>query len=279
MKFVATLLFVSLSLLFSVYTTISEPVLLIETEAEIGGVSSASVPPVSYPLLCDQSGEYTIQVVWAYTGTATIPVDVAGMLTPVLEKVNGLFFRDSDDIRVAKVPRWRVDENCKLSVMILPYGVFPTLDEKTKYLLVEPATDYCGKANIWPDDSPTDNKNNGSSLLWVARGCYNYYIVAHEFLHSIGVLALSAPHSNARFHAIDYGDVMSSPIMLVCDSHDSIDCKHDDYFSAHPQPGSYLDLHWNTWNSPYLMTVTKYIQILPLMAVEGAFDDTSTGNH
>jgi hypothetical protein len=92
----------------------------------------------------------------------------------------------------------------------------------------------------------------------------------HEISHTLGAVNYSAPHTSAgaegpRGHCTDGYDVMCyadgpSPLVpytttacpQIAGSAGMIqtyDCGHDDYFSPSPAPGSYLDTHWNLYNS------------------------------
>lgn len=279
MKYVAVLFILLYWLLFSlldvVGSDVKKAILLVEEDLPLN--SSSALPLTPHPINCNPNQEYSIQIVWAYSiadaGTV-VQVDIVERQTRLAEQVNGLFIRSSNSYTEAKMPAWKVKPDCQLDILYTPLEFNLPLQAKTKYLIVEPKTDYCGKASIFDDDQPTQNNlNNLASLMWVSTGCQNYYIYAHEIVHSLGGLQHSAPNSNGGFHAIDFGDVMASPIKIVCPGHDNVDCSNDDYFSGRVFSGTYLESHWNIWNSPYLIPVPKYTVILPLANFEGNYGE------
>lgn len=87
-------------------------------------------------------------------------------------------------------------------------------------------------------------------------------IVLHEISHTLGAVQKSAPHRSAAFHCTDEYDVLcydddgngGISTFLACNSagSQSWDCNKDDYFNAVPAPGSYLDTHWNLYDSVFL---------------------------
>jgi hypothetical protein len=121
---------------------------------------------------------------------------------------------------------------------------------------------FCGQGNILGDDqSGPDNINNAGpsfALSW----CWTGATAAHEVMHNLGGVQMSAPHSSGGWHCIDewdrmcYSDLPNFPTMqfLCTDStHDNrFDCNHDDYFSTNPTGNNYLRTHWNTTNSFFL---------------------------
>ena len=135
-----------------------------------------------------------------------------------------------------------------------------------KYLVFMDANVYCGIGEIAPDDEPgAENANNGGpSYGRTDAGCWDGATVAHEHMHNVGGVRLSAPHSSGNHHCVDENDVMCysdepdrPPMQLVCPGPAGealFDCNSDDYFNANPAPGSYLATRWNAANSQYLFS-------------------------
>jgi hypothetical protein len=134
-----------------------------------------------------------------------------------------------------------------------------------KYMIFVDANVYCGIGNIKNDDSPgAANLNNGGpSYGRTDAGCWGGTTPAHELMHNIGGVQLSAPHSSGGWHCTDewdlecYSDSPYYPTMsYLCpdSSHNRLfDCGHDDYYRV-GSVGGYLATHWNSANSQYLVT-------------------------
>jgi hypothetical protein len=125
----------------------------------------------------------------------------------------------------------------------------------------------CGVGTIWSDDraSGNDNWNNtGPSYSRVDAGCWSGNVAAHEVMHNLGGVQLSAPNSSHGFHCIDEYDVMcykdsaSSPdtrrdCPTLSNDKTQFDCGHQDYYHTNPAPGSYLASYWNPANNRFLI--------------------------
>jgi len=133
----------------------------------------------------------------------------------------------------------------------------------------------CGVGNIFRDDRADSNANLNNvgpshSLVY----CWTGAVAAHELMHNLGGVQLSAPNTSGGFHCIDEWDVMcyrdssSSPPMRF-DCADSalntirFDCGHNDYFNANPEPGSYLARCWNPANNRFLIGATPQSSATP----------------
>jgi len=140
-------------------------------------------------------------------------------------------------------------------------------DPDRNYLMFVDANVYCGIGTVRNDDRPTpDNLNNrGGGYVRVDSGCWSGFVAAHESMHNLGGVQLSAPNSSGGWHCTDERDVMcysdagnGLPAMRdVCASGawargDYFDCNGDDYFTTNPAPGSYLATHWNAADSAFL---------------------------
>jgi hypothetical protein len=134
-----------------------------------------------------------------------------------------------------------------------------------KYMLFVDANVYCGIGSVRSDDSPgaTNQNNSGPRYGRTDNGCWGGAVAAHEHMHNLGGVQLTAPHTSGGYHCVDeydrmcYSDTPNFPTMqhLCTDTaHDRrFDCNHDDYFSTNPAPGSYLATHWNTANNQALI--------------------------
>ncbi len=149
-------------------------------------------------------------------------------------------------------------------------------DPDRNYLLYVDSEIYCGIANIVGDDSPlaTNANNSGSRYARVDARCWSPWVVAHETMHTLGGVQMSAPHSNGGWHCYDESDVMcykdspTSPDMqYMCGSTNEslFDCNKDDYFNTNPARRSYLATHWNVANSAFLFIPTTPLHVSSLV--------------
>lgn len=131
------------------------------------------------------------------------------------------------------------------------------------YVLFVDAQIYCGIATIAFDDSPwdTNSHNTGSYYARVDARCWSARTAAHEMMHNLGGVQMSAPHSTSNWHCTDESDVMcykdtsTTVLQYLCDLTQEVffDCNKDDYFNTNPPDGSYLASHWNTANNDFLI--------------------------
>jgi hypothetical protein len=136
------------------------------------------------------------------------------------------------------------------------------------YLSFVNANEYCGIGTLWNDNDPdgTVNWNNfGPSYSRVDAGCWAGWVAAHEVMHNLGGVQLQAKNSSGGFHCIDEYDIMCysdagrglPPMRVDCDDVDlnttRFDCNDDDYYNTDPDPGSYLDTHWNPADNRFLI--------------------------
>lgn len=140
-----------------------------------------------------------------------------------------------------------------------------------KYLMWTDATTLCGVATMYGGDTETQaNPNNGSYAQYarIDSGCWGFgdgtsqhSVEAHELLHTLGGVQNTAPHSTSAGHCWDESDTMcyadggNHAMVQICPSNREYfyDCSNDDYFSTYPDPGSYLDGHWNAADSRFLI--------------------------
>ena len=130
------------------------------------------------------------------------------------------------------------------------------------YMVFVDAHVYCGISTMEYDDRPTpDNFSNLAPHYGrIDSGCWSDVIPAHELMHNLGGVQVSAPHSDGGSHCTDGYDDMCDhsglPIQFPCADpvgDRRFDCNHDDYYSTSPAPNSYLATHWNAANSAFLI--------------------------
>lgn len=144
-------------------------------------------------------------------------------------------------------------------------------DPARKYLMWTDASSLCGIAQLYlSDDASQRNANNGSHPQYarVDSGCWGlgnltgqHSVEAHEIVHTLGAVSQSARHSTPSGHCWDesdtmcYADAGSHAMVQVCPAEREylLDCGSDDYFSTFPDPGSYLQTHWNAASSRFLV--------------------------
>jgi hypothetical protein len=144
-------------------------------------------------------------------------------------------------------------------------------DPSRKYLMWTDANIECGIATLYGDDNHAQgNLNNGSYAQYarIDSGCWGFgngsgehSVEAHELVHTLGAVNRSAAHSTANGHCWDENDTMcyadggGHAMVQVCPAEREylLDCNTDDYFSTFPDPGGYLETHWNAADSRFLI--------------------------
>lgn len=129
----------------------------------------------------------------------------------------------------------------------------------------------CGIAVTYPYDTDGQgNPNNGSypqytrtdSPCWgLGNNDYDHSVEAHELVHTFGSVMSTAPHGTRAGHCWDESDTMcyadggGFTMKQICPTNREylLDCNSDDYFSTYPDPGSWLDTHWNVADSRFLI--------------------------
>ncbi len=140
-----------------------------------------------------------------------------------------------------------------------------------KYMMWTDATSLCGVATMYTSDADSQSNPNNGSYPQYARidaGCWGlgdgagqHSVEAHEVLHTLGGVQSTAPHGTRAGHCWDESDTMcysdggGFAMQQICPTNTEffLDCRNDDYFSTFPDPGSYLDSHWNSADSRFLV--------------------------
>lgn len=143
-----------------------------------------------------------------------------------------------------------------------------------KYLMWVDGSGFniCGIAVTYPYSTPADqsNPNNGlypqyartDAPCWGQGGtATSHSVEAHELVHTMGSVFSDAPHGTNAGHCFDeydtmcYADGGGKAMQQICatDQESLLDCNNDDYFSTFPSGGSYLDTHWNSADSRFLI--------------------------
>lgn len=279
MSFLPWLLTWTISTLLTV--TIDGPPLAVQAADHTG---ATPVPLVCLPV----DAPNTVQFLWRTQGdvAALDQAAIEQRLHRMAEEVNGLFARDSDLPTEMRLPRWQTTADCLLDVGYLTYDEGIPVPATPRHQIIidtDPeamARNICGYALIFYDTRTTpDNLHNGSANGWVKEFCLGPYVVAHEFLHTIGAVQFGAPHQINGWHANDNGDIMSDSPPTVCGYWDTIDCGHDDYFSLNPRPGSYLATSWNSADSVFLVSVPRTVLYFPLIAEGASYGKPQATDH
>ncbi|NYG56481.1 hypothetical protein [Nocardioides perillae] len=140
-----------------------------------------------------------------------------------------------------------------------------------KYLVWTDASVLCGVASMYLGDREDQaNPNNGAYPQYarVDSGCWGlgslagqHSVEAHELVHTLGAVSSAAPNGTAAGHCTDehdtmcYADGAGVTMRFVCPAASGylLDCGGDDYFSTFPDPGGWLDGHWNAADSRFLV--------------------------
>jgi hypothetical protein len=204
---------------------------------------------------------------------------VVPMITSWAARADAAFNASAAQTGGTRHVRWVTKPGCVLDVMTVV--VSPSGDDTLtslinelkvqglnrtdrKYLVWTDATRYCGISEIKSDDTPSASNvhNFGPMFGRIDSACWGdaYSTEAHELMHMLGGIQLSAPHSSGAWHCTDESDRMCNPdeggrsLSFPCSSANEplFDCGNDDYFSTAPAPGSYLAAHWNAANNVFL---------------------------
>jgi hypothetical protein len=272
-------------------------------------LGTGPILPAPSPLstiVCDGDGVTGNRVQLIYAHASDVPDNYATYATSFQQWAQGM---DNDyNISASQTGgtshiRFVTDANC--NPVIPDVTLSPTGDDNfvntinelqalgynrndRKYVVFMDAHVYCGIANMSFDDQPgsANANNSGNTFGRVDAGCWGDRIPAHELMHQLGGVQLSAPHSDGTGHCNDGYDNMCDhsghAVQIVCadPAMDALfDCNHDDYFSTNPPAGSYLATHWNAANNVFLIQppVPIYIDSLVTGKMKGkTFSATDT---
>jgi hypothetical protein len=268
----------------------------------------ASVMTAPAPVTCDGDGTTGKRVQVIYAHPSTVADQYATYMTSFQQwaaDADSDFNVSAQQTGGTRHVRYVTDPNCMpvvLDVTLSATGANDfgtTINELTaqgynrtdrKYMLFVDAAVYCGISNVQYDDQAGSSNlsNSGPEYARIDSGCWSGVIAAHELMHTLGGVQLTAPHSDANWHCNDGYDDMCDhsghAITYPCTNTagDSwFDCNHDDYYSTNPAAGSYLATHWNTANNQFLInpnatTLTVNSLVTGLLSKTGSFNPTTT---
>ena len=250
------------------------------------GIAAESASPASSVLCIDDGASGPrVQMVYVYRNDRSNRLDELRPTFRRLAAEMDLIFDQSagktgGSLRV----RFVTDANCRVDVQPLPasenaisdFGsLIQRLDEAgyddldRKYLMMVDASVFCGIGTYAGGKSADDPGTEAHDFTGYARvdlPCWDAGSMAHEISHTLGAVQNSAPNTSRGGHCIDEWDVMcysddpfQPKMRVVCENGAQdfrLDCGDDDYFAADPEPGSYLDRHWNMADSQYLTSLS-----------------------
>jgi hypothetical protein len=245
------------------------------------GVVTSPAHGGSVQCIGDGVGGARVQAVYA---VASDVADRFAQLAPSIAtwagQVDGVFSQSASESGGDRHVRFVTNPDCSLNlkhVVLSPTGddtfgnMVTELQQlgytkaNTKYLVWMDATVYCGIGNIIADDSAgaTNANNTVTDYARVDSGCWgrsDHLSEAHELMHTLGGVQLSAPHATPNHHCTDeydamcYTDASGVTLSYACAvGHEWLfDCNDDDYFDTSPSAGSYLATHWDVARSQFL---------------------------
>jgi MG2 domain len=268
---------------FRVKSNVNHPVCSHGPDVAPATMSMSAVAPVTTtppPVVCDGDGTTGKRVQVIYAHAATVADQYATYKTSFQQwaaDADADYNLSAQETGGTRHVRFVTDPACMpvvLDVALSATGANDfgtTINELTaqgynrsdrRYMLFVDAGVYCGISNVQYDDQPgASNINNaGPEYARIDGGCWSGVIAAHELMHTLGGVQLSAPHSDANWHCYDSNDIMcnysgiAKPTPYPCAYvGDRFDCNHDDYYSTNPHAGSYLAKHWNMANNQFLI--------------------------
>lgn len=235
-----------------------------ETGFEVGAAERAPV--------C--ASDYYQQVLYAYpAGAPDRSAEVAAQIRGAVARMNAVLDAES---RASGGPDADYKMLCDSSgqVRIDPLAVNGTsfsqvvsaaraaslASDRADYLIFVDATagGSCGIASYTSDErlDVENRSNSGGGYALVYQPCWEGETPMHESAHLMGAVQYSAPNStgsgghcneaqDVMCYSPDGGDRNQGGVVLRCSGAARFDCNFDDYFDSAPEPGEYLETHWN----------------------------------
>ena len=258
--------------------------------------------PERAPICADEN---SLQVLYAHpAGSPDLLADYRPQLQAVVRRMNSVLNAESlasggpnADYRVRCDPAGEIAvEGIETGGFLFPdivaaarqagYGTGPT-----HYLVFYdgPTGGACGIASYRRDESlSSDNVANlGGGYGIVYSGCWFGETPMHEAAHLMGAVQYGAPHStgtgghcseevDVMCYSPDGGNLNQSGVTTNCDGAARFDCGFDDYFDSAPEPGEYLESHWNV-GSPLNRFLTFTADGTPIEPVSAPRKPTGPG--
>ena len=258
----------------------------LNVEQPVPPLSAGAVTRQDTAITCEGDGQSGYRVQILYVHASDVPSrygEYAASFRAWAADADQIFQTSAAETGGERSLRFAHDASCQpavTEVVVSPDGdgnFWTTVDELKSqgfsrtdriYLSFVDARAYCGVGMLWSDDRADGNVNRnnvGPGFSRVDAGCWSGNVAAHELMHNLGGVQLSAPNASGGFHCIDEWDVMcysdagsDLPLMQFACAETALnatrfDCGHDDYYNTNPAPGSYLDTSWNPANNRFLI--------------------------
>lgn len=254
----------------------------VNVQSDIAPVGGAR-PTAASSVVCDGDGVTGKRVQLIYAHASDVPDRYATYLASFEQwaaDMDAIYLSSAQQTGGTRRIRFVTDQSCNPvipDVTLSPSGddnAVNTFNElgalgysrpNRKYLVLVDAHVYCGISSVAWDDhpGPTNANNYGNSFARIDAGCWGSIIPAHELMHELGAVQMSAPHSDGNWHCTDGYDNMcdhgGSPKLTFTACPDPagdliFDCNHDDYFSTNRLANKYLAKHWNAAINVFLIS-------------------------
>jgi hypothetical protein len=253
-------------------------------------VTSNDIRPQVVPCVGNGSSGLRTQVIYARASDVTDRFNtVLATLRQAAEAADAIFNASAGETGGSRRIRFVHDSNCNITVSRanMPNATDDDSFDRTvaalrtlgftstsrKYMVFVDASvaGFCGQGGISNDDQAGPDNSHNAGPSYALSWCWNGGTAAHELMHNLGGVQLSAPNTSGGWHCIDENDLMcyndtdafhtAPPIQTLCTdaAHENrFDCNHDDYFSTNPGTGNYLRDHWNVANSMFLTSGPRW---------------------